>query len=240
LRRWPGTVKLAHLAHRIVVPSGYLTQVFGAFGLRAEAIHNFVDTDAILYRERSAVRPVFLSNRNLEPLYNVACSIRAFARIQREVPNASLTVAGFGSQRPALESLVRELGVSNVRFTGKVPPEDMARLLDEADILLNSPDIDNMPLSLLEAQAAGLPIVSTSTGGIPFIVRHDVTGLLSPPGDDAALAGNALRLLNEPGLGARLGRAAREACVANYSWAAVESQWVRTYHELAGDGALRR
>lgn len=239
LRRWPGTVRLARLAHRIVVPSGYLTEVFGSFGLRADAIHNFVDTDAIRYRERSKVSPAFLSNRNLEPIYNVACSIRAFARVQRVVPDASLTVAGFGSERTALESLVGELGASNVRFTGKVPPEDMAQLLDEADVLLNSPDIDNMPLSLLEAQAAGLPIVSTSTGGIPFIVRHDVTGLLSPPGDAEALAENALRLMHEPGLASRLGRAGREACKANYSWAAVEAQWVRTYTELAAEAGAR-
>lgn len=240
LRRWPGAVSLARLAHRIVVPSGYLTEVFAAFNLRADAIHNFVDTDAIPFRERSPVRPVFLSNRNLEPLYNVACSIRAFARVQRVVPDASLTVAGFGSQRTALEELARELGLSNVRFTGKVPPDDMARLLDEADVLLNSPDIDNMPLSLLEAQAAGLPIVSTSTGGIPFIVRHEVTGLLSPPANDEALAENALRILREPGLAGRLGRAGREACAAMYSWNAVEAQWMDVYRELAAVGSRGR
>jgi glycosyltransferase involved in cell wall biosynthesis len=233
LRNWRSAVPLAKLAHRIVVPSEYLRDVFARFGLPSDSIHNFVDADTIPYRERSMPRPVFLSNRNLEALYNVACSIRAFARIQERIPEASLIVAGYGGQRPALEELVAGLGLRNVRFTGRVTPNEMAQLLDEADIMLNSPDIDNMPLSLIEAQAAGLPIVSTSTGGIPYIVQDGLTGLLVPPGDDAALATAALRLLEEPGLALRLTRAARQACIDRFSWHAVEEAWVRVYRELA-------
>ncbi|HEX6315221.1 MAG TPA: glycosyltransferase family 4 protein [Gemmatimonadaceae bacterium] len=233
LRNWRTAVPLAKLAHRIVVPSDYLRDVFARFGLRSESIHNFVDADTMPYRERSAVRPVFLSNRNFEAHYNVACCLRAFARVQERIPDASLTVAGYGSQRAALEALADELGLQNVRFTGRVTPETMARLLNEADILLNSPDIDNMPLSLIEAQAAGLPIVSTSTGGIPYVVEDGETGLLVPPNDDAAMAKAALRLLEEPGLALRLTRAARQACLARFSWPAVEEAWVRVYRELA-------
>jgi glycosyltransferase involved in cell wall biosynthesis len=233
-------VPLARLADRIVVPSGYLREVFARFGLQSEAIHNFVDADRIPYRERVELRPVFLSNRNFEAHYNVACSLRAFARVQERIPHASLIVAGYGSQRSALESLARELGLRNVRFTGRVSPDEMARLLDEADILLNSPDIDNMPLSLLEAQAAGLPIVSTSTGGIPWVVQDGDTGLLVPPGDDAAMANAALRLLEEPGLARRLTKAARQACLARFSWPAVEEAWVRVYRELAASRPVAR
>jgi glycosyltransferase involved in cell wall biosynthesis len=233
LRNWRGATRLASLADRIVVPSAYLRDVFEKFGLQAEPIHNFVDADTIPYRERASLRPVFLSNRNFEVHYNVACCLRAFARVQARLPDASLIVAGYGTQRAALESLARELGIRNVRFTGRVSPAEMGQLLNEADILLNSPDIDNMPLSLIEAQAAGLPIVSTSTGGIPYIVQDGETGLLVPPGDDAALAQAALRLLEEPGLALRLTRAARQSCLERFSWPAVEAKWVQVYHELA-------
>ena len=152
LRNWRTAVPLSKLAHRIVVPSGYLREVFAKFGLSAEPIHNFVDADTIPWRERTAIRPVFLSNRNFEAHYNVACSIRAFALVQERYPDAVLTVAGYGSHREALEGLVRQLGLRNVRFTGRVTPQEMATLLNDADILLNSPDIDNMPLSLIEAR----------------------------------------------------------------------------------------
>jgi len=233
LQNWRSAVPLTRLAHRIVVPSGYLREVFARFGLTAEAIHNFVDADAIPFRERTVLRPVFLSNRNHEVHYNVACSIRAFARVQQSTPDASLVVAGYGSQRNQLEELVRSLGVNNVRFTGRVSPLEMGRLLNEADILLNSPDIDNMPLSLIEAQAAGLPIVSTSTGGIPYVVKDGETGLLVPPGDHEGMARASLRLLEEPGLALRLARSARVSCLEQFTWPAVQDSWVRVYRELA-------
>lgn len=233
LATWRTAIPLARLAHRIIVPSGYLREVFAGFGLSAEEIHNFVDTDAIPHRVRTRVRPVFLSNRNLEPLYNVACCIRAFGRIQSRVPSASLTIAGFGSERARLERLVAELGLTSVRFTGRVPPDEMAALLDDADVLLNSPDIDNMPLSLIEALAAGLPIVSTRTGGIPWIVEDGVTGLLVAPGDDSAMADAALRLLNERGLAESISRAGRAVCERSYTWAAVEPRWLHAYRDVA-------
>ncbi len=233
LQNWRTAVPLSRLAHRIVVPSGYLRGVFARFGLAAEAIHNFVDVDAIPFRERTSLHPVFLSNRNLESHYNVEGCIRAFARVQQQVPDASLVVAGYGSQRESLEALVASLGLRNVRFTGRVSLAEMALLLNAADILLNSPDIDNMPLSLIEAQAAGLPIVSTSTGGIPYIVQDGETGLLVPPGDVEGMARASLRLLTEPGLALRLARAARASCIAQFTWPAVQDEWVRVYRDLA-------
>ena len=232
LMKWRTAKPLARLAHRIVVPSGYLRDVFARFGLEAEPIHNFVDAGSLPFRARDQLRPAFLSNRNFEAHYNVSCCIRAFAAVQQQVPSASLVVAGYGSQRKNLEELVQSLKLENVRFTGRVSPAEMATLLDEADILLNSPDIDNMPLSLIEAQAAGLPIVSTSTGGIPYIVKDGETGLLVPPGDDQAMARAALRLLREPGLAARLTSAARKSCLEQFSWTAVEEAWLRVYREL--------
>lgn len=233
LMKWRSAKPLARLAHRIVVPSGYLRDVFARFGLEAEPIHNFVDADSLPFRRRDQLRPAFLSNRNFESPYNVSCCLRAFAAVQQQIPAASLVVAGYGSERKKLEELAQSLQLENVRFTGRVTPAEMAILLDEADILLNSPDIDNMPLSLIEAQAAGLPIVSTSTGGIPYIVKDGETGLLVPPGDDQAMARAALRLLWEPGLAARLTSAARESCLAQFSWTAVEGAWLRVYRELA-------
>jgi glycosyltransferase involved in cell wall biosynthesis len=233
LRNWRTAVPLTRLAQRIVVPSGYLTEVFARFGLKAQAIHNFVDAESIPHRERVNPRPAFLSNRNFEAHYNVSCCLRAFARVQERVPSASLIIAGYGTQRGLLEDLARKLALRNIRFTGRVSPAEMGRLLNEADILLNSSDIDNMPLSLIEAQAAGLPVVSTSAGGIPYIVKDGETGLLVPPGDDDAMARASLRLLDEPGLALRLSRAARVACLERFTWPAVQEAWVRVYRELA-------
>lgn len=237
LTNWRTAIPLLRLAHRIVVPSDYLRDVFARFGLSTVVVPNFVDVESLPFRERSVLRPRVLSNRNLESHYNVSCSIRAFSRIQAKFPSAELVVAGYGSERARLETLVKELGLRHVRFTGRVTPEEMGRLLDWADVLLNSPDIDNMPLSLIEAQAAGLPLVSTNSGGIPYVVTDGETGLLVPPDDDAAMADAALRLLDDPALVSRITRAARESCLARYTWPAVEARWVSLYREMASEFA---
>jgi glycosyltransferase involved in cell wall biosynthesis len=216
-------------ASRIAVPSGYLVQVFGEHGLAATSIANFVPIERLPYRRRDPVRPLFLSNRNLEPLYNVACTIRAFARVQKQVPDAQLVIAGDGSQRAMLEALVGELSLRHVSFIGRVPPARMGALYEAADVYLNSPNIDNMPGSIIEAFACGLPVVSTNAGGVPHVVQHGVNGLLVPCNDDLAMALASLRLLQEPGLAGSLADAGRRQCEQQYVWPAVQRQWEALY-----------
>ncbi|HEX5830915.1 MAG TPA: glycosyltransferase family 4 protein [Gemmatimonadaceae bacterium] len=234
LARWRTAVPtIGRFADAVVVPSGYLVEVFGRFGLAARAVFNFVDPDAIPYRRRPAPRPVFLSNRNLEPLYNVGCTLRAFALVQRELPDASLLVVGDGAERPTLERLAAELGLRHVEFAGRVPPARMGACYDACDVYLNSPNIDNMPGSIIEAYAAGLPVVTTDAGGIPYIVEHERTGLMVPRDAPGRLAAAALRVVREPGLAARLTDAARAECQERYVWPAVREEWARVYAELA-------
>jgi glycosyltransferase involved in cell wall biosynthesis len=232
LKRWrKTTLPMMRRAHVIAAPSGYLVDVFARFGLAACSIHNIVETERFRFRKRDPLRPVFMSNRNLEPLYNVDCLLRAFALIQQRLPEARLTLAGDGSQRHELERLAEGLELRNVTFVGRIPQERVHELYDSADIYLNSSDIDNMPGSLIEAFACGLPVVTTDAGGIPYIVTHEKTGLLVPRGDHAALALAAIRLLDEPGLALRIIHNARDEC-HKYTWPAVRNQWVALYYSL--------
>lgn len=236
LARSPFAVRAIGLAHRVVVPSRYLVEVFARFGIHAEAIGNFVDIERIPYRRRTRLTPRLLTNRNLEPMYNVACVLRAFARVQAEVPAATLTVAGFGSQRAALEALAAELALRDVSFVGRVPAGEMGALYDRADLFLNASNIDNMPLSLLDAFAAGVPVVTSDAGGIPYMVESEQTGIVVPMEDDAALAAAALRLLRDSALATRIADAARAECLARYVWPVVQQQWVSLYRTMAGHG----
>ena len=229
-------VRTLRLADAIVAPSGYLVEVFGEYGVAARSIPNILDTDRSRYRERSVLRPVFFTNRGLEPLYNVACVVRAFSLIQKSYPEAELTIAHDGPCRAALERQTRALGLRGVTFAGRVSQERMTELYDAADIYLMSPNIDNMPVTLLECFAAGLPIVSTDAGGIPFVVEHEKTGLLVPCDDAGALAAAACRLLADPAFALALTRRAHAEC-ARYSGDAVGPQWLRMYAELKGTAA---
>lgn len=234
LRCWPRTsVPIMRLADELIVPSQYLVDVFWKFGLRASAVANIIDPSRFRFKERKPLSPIFLSNRNLYPLYNVACILRAFAKIQQRFPEARLIIAGDGSQRVSLESLARELNLQNVEFRGRVAPHKMHELYDEAHIFLNSSNIDNMPGSILESFATGMPVVSTSAGGIRCIVTHEQTGLLVPRNDHDAMTAWAIHLLESPELAASIARNAYEECAA-YRWEAVRDKWLAAYVRLAG------
>jgi len=228
---------LLRLAHAIVVPSAFLVEVFRRHGRPAIAIANVVDLDRLPWRERTTLRPRFLSNRNLEPLYNVADVLRAFARIQAALPDAALTVVGQGSERARLEALRDRLGLRQVTFVGAVPPEAMAAHYDAHDVYLNAPTIDNMPTSLVEAFACGLPVVTSDAGGIPHLVRQGDNGLMVPQGDPDALADAALRLFREPQLAARLAATARRDVETRYTWPAVRPAWEALYASMSGRAA---
>jgi glycosyltransferase involved in cell wall biosynthesis len=204
LARWPLSRELVRRFDTIVVSSGYLVDVFGAFDIQTDVVPNILDFSRYRFRRRDPLRPVFLSTRNFEPLYNVACILKAFAAIVRVRPDARLEVVGYGSERLALERLAASLRLPNVTFHGKVDADRMPELYDAADIFLNSSNIDNMPSSILEAQASGLPVATTNAGGIPYIVHHEDSGLLVPCGDHEALARAAVRYLQEPDLAAHV------------------------------------
>jgi glycosyltransferase involved in cell wall biosynthesis len=231
LRDWPSAVPTLRRADAIIVPSRYLVDVFDKFGLDADVIPNTIDVSAFRYRERNSVRPVFLTNRGFEPLYNVDCTLRAFRLIQNRYPEARFIVANDGPLRDQLQALANELKL-NTAFTGVVSQSRMAELYDEADIYVMSPLIDNMPGTVLECFASGLPVVSTAAGGVPYVAEHGRNALLVPPGSPDALAGACLRLLTEPELALSLSRQAFDDCVERYSVAAVRDQWSRFYKTI--------
>jgi glycosyltransferase involved in cell wall biosynthesis len=232
LRHWRTAVPVLRLADAIVTPSGFLVDVFARFGLPAESIFNVIDRRRFVDRKRRTLRPLFLHNRILEPLYNVECTLRAFRLIQDRFPDARLTIAHDGPSRRALEQLARDLNLRHTEFIGKVPQQDVPALYDRADVYLTSPDIDCMPGSLLECFASGLPVVATDTGGIPYIAEHERTALLVARGDHRAMAAAAIRLLEDPALVERLTANAR-AEVLRYDGHAIRDAWCRLYARLA-------
>jgi len=212
----------------IVVPSEYLRGVFARHGYRARVIRNVVDTTRFRYRERVPLRPCLLSTRNLESHYRVDTTLRAFALLRDRYPDATLTVAGYGSQEAPLRRLAGELAGPAVRFVGRVEREAVPALYDAADIFVNASVVDNQPVSVLEALAAGLPVVSTGTGDIPALVRHGDTGLQVPPEDPPAMAAAVTVLLEQPARARDFARRGREL-VGAFAWPRVRQAWAAVY-----------
>ena len=145
-------------------------------------------------------------------------------------------IAGDGTQRAALEARVRELGIGGVEFVGRVPNTRMGALYDAADVYLNSPDIDNMPGSIIEAYAAGVPVVTTDAGGIPYIVRHEETGLLVEQNAPPEIAAAVARLVSDAALRERMVETARRRARERFTRAAS----ARAFSELFAEQIGRR
>jgi glycosyltransferase involved in cell wall biosynthesis len=216
---------------RNVVPSRFLVDVFASFDIDAAIIPNIVDLERFRFRRRDPLRPRLLSTRNLEPLYNVACTLRAFRLVQDRWPDATLTLVGDGREAGALRALAAQLALKHVTFAGRVSPTAIADHYAANDIYVQTPNIDNMPTSVLEAYASGLPVVSTEAGGVPAILTHDEHGLLAPPNDYQAVARHVLALLDDEALAARVALAAFRAC-ETCTWSTVREEWLRVYHSV--------
>jgi glycosyltransferase involved in cell wall biosynthesis len=224
---------MRHWVDLNVVPSPFLRDVLASFGIEAQVVSNTIDLRQFAYRPRDPFRPRLISTRNFEPLYNVSCVLRAFARIQQRHPDATLMLVGSGSQEATLRALAAELGLTRVTFAGRVPPSEIQRYYADADIYLQAPSIDNMPLSVLEAFASGLPVVSTRVGGVPSILRDGIDGLLAPDNDDEAIAAQVLKLIEEPVFARRLAASAFNT-LSVYEWPIVREGWLRAYRQVAG------
>jgi glycosyltransferase involved in cell wall biosynthesis len=186
----------------IVVPSGFLEQVFAKRGFATCIVPNIVNLKRFSAGDAARANQLhILVARNLEPLYDNASALQAFAIVRQQHPGARMTIAGTGPDRSALEALTQELGLADrVTFAGRVENSEMPALYQTAHIALNPSLADNMPISILEALASGVPVVSTDVGGVPFLVEDGKTALLVPPRDPERMAEAVLRVLSDGSL----------------------------------------
>jgi glycosyltransferase involved in cell wall biosynthesis len=214
----------------VVVPSEYLAASFRSYGISPIVVANVVDPVRYAYRPRTPLQPRLLCTRNLEAHYGIDIVIRAFARVQRDFPNAALCLVGSGKQATEIRSLVAALSLHHVQFMGAVQPDEMPAIYDQSDIFLNGSYVDCAPVSISEAFCSGLPVVTTAAGGIPYLVEHERTGLLCPTGDWAALAESIVRLLCHPDLARSIAEMARQQTEL-HSWPRLRELWLRAYRD---------
>lgn len=230
LRRSLSTIqRVLNFVDCVVVPSVYLNQVFEKYGIKTTVIPNLVDLEAFSFKDRPIFRPRFLVARTLEPLYNVGCVLRAFSLIQERFPDASLTIVGSGSQELTLKELAVTLRLKNVRFAGRIEREAIPCYYAEHDIMLNASNFDNLPLSILEAFATGVPVVSTEAGGIASLISDGETGLLVKLDDYESLAKKAINLVDNQDLSKTIAKQAYDECIHKYAWENIRSKWLKAY-----------
>lgn len=211
----------------VVSPSGYLSDAFmREFGLPVTVIPNVLELDDYPFRPRTAVGPRLLWMRTFHEIYNPALAIRVLEQLRQTEPTATLTMAGQDKgSLGQMRELAQELGLADaVRFVGFLDKVGKDREFATHDIYLNTNHVDNMPVSVLEAAAYGLPVVATAVGGIPFLLRDGDNGLLVPDDDAAAMATAVRRLLAQPALAQKLSANGRQLAEAS-AWPAVFAKW---------------
>jgi glycosyltransferase involved in cell wall biosynthesis len=228
-RQWILVRPTLQRAACLIVPSRFLERVFEARKMRVQIVPNIVDLARFHPSDRVERGWHVVVARNLEDIYDIPTALRAFAVVHRRHPHARLTVVGSGPALIMLERLADELALRGaVTFTGRLDNARMADVYRSADLALNPSRVDNMPISLLEAMASGVPTVSTNAGGIPDMVDDGKTALLVPVGDWQAMAEAALRVLENAQLASSL-RAAGIEAAQRYTWKAVRPLFNRVY-----------
>ena len=213
-----------------VAPSRYLYEVFKDAGFDVQLIPNFLDITQYPYKSRRNVRPRLLYVRALGRIYNPAMAIEVLHRLRRRYDDAQLCMVGPDRDgiRDEFEALSRKLGVADrVEFRGKMEKKQWHELSKEYDIFINTTTADNTPVSLIEAMALGMPVVTTDVGGISYLVKDGEDALCVPSRDAEAMADRIISLIEDPALVQRITHAARKKAVS-FDWeTSVKKQWIK-------------
>lgn len=214
-------------AWKNIAPSMYLVEAFRASGYKTIAIPNFIDLSKYPFIKKTSFSPKLLWVRSFHSIYNPTLAIQVIKELHKKYPNVSLCMVG-PDKDGSLEKcqlLAKELNlVSNISFPGFISKKELVCLSKEFDIFINTTNFDNTPISILEAMAFGLPVISTNVGGLPFLIENGKDGFLVPPSDKDAFIEKILLIMNSPEIGRNLAEHARKK-VANFDIVPVINQW---------------
>jgi glycosyltransferase involved in cell wall biosynthesis len=210
---------------------------------RVETIYNGVDLDALSQPEAGArlrIRQEFgfdqrqfvvVQVARLHELKDHQTALRAFDRVRDAIPDARLLLVGEGDQRSAIEASVASLGLhQHVVLAGS--RNDVADILAAADAFLMTSISEGIPLTIIEAMAARIPVVSTAVGGIPEMIKNAQTGFLAPSGDVEFLAAALIHLHRHPNEALAMAQRASEAAWAKFSLDGMLAGYRKVYHEI--------
>jgi glycosyltransferase involved in cell wall biosynthesis len=205
-----------HRAAHVICPSGFLAGLTAGWGVskeRVSVLPNPAPALPPLPEWVPAGRPTLAFAGRLTAPKDLGVALAAVAACD----GVTLRLAGDGDERAALEARAAELGLdSRVELLGALGRSEVLALFRSADAAILSSAWENFPHTVVEALAVGTPVIATSVGGVPEIVRDGENGLLVPPGDPAAFAEAIRRFFGEPGLRERL-RSAASASVERFA-----------------------
>lgn len=220
--------KIFSNAFKLVAPSPFLYDLFKAYGFtNLIYIPNNLVISNYQFKERKTVAGKLLWVRAFQGIYNPTMAIAVYKQLKEQFPLAELCMVGpdkDGSLTVCRE-YTKNLGLENqVIFKGKLSKEEWHALAEQYDVFLNTTTVDNTPISVMEAMALGLPVVSTNVGGIPFLLTNDYNALLVDNNDTDGMIMQIKRLLNDVVLVNTITVNAKST-VEKYDWERIKEDW---------------
>ena len=213
-------------SYKLVAPSNFLKSIFESYGYN-EVIHipNNIEIDRYRFENRNINDIKLLWVRSFSSIYNPEQAILVLERLLKKNYNAELTM--IGPEVDGTLKKVKELAKNkniDVNFTGRLSKTEWITLSKNFNVFINTTNFDNTPVSVIEAMALGLPVVSTNVGGMPYLISDNQDGLLVNPRDVEAMVNAILKIKNEDNLREEIIKNARSK-VENFAWTKVKLKW---------------
>jgi glycosyltransferase involved in cell wall biosynthesis len=218
-------------AYKNIAPSVYILSNFKKFGSsNLVCIPNAIEIENYQFKERVYDEPRLLWVRSFSEIYNPNLAIDVLYGLIKKGIKVSLCMVGpdkDGSLQKA-KNYANELNLE-VNFTGKLEKDAWVALASDYNIFINTTNIDNMPVSVIEAMALGLPVVSTNVGGIPFLIDHEHNGILVEPNNAEGFIEAIEKLMDRPRTAEKLVEQARKTA-EKFDWKIIKKEWNEVLH----------
>lgn len=238
-KRWPGRMlRLLNTANAVTVPSAFLLEQMRNYHSDLRLIPNALDLSSFEFRQRKNIRPRLIWVRAFHKIYNPSLAPKVVHLLEDQFKDTRLFMVGPDMGDGTLQdakNTTASLGVSEqISFVGAVPRSQVHQWLAEGDIFINTTNIDNAPISVIEAMACGLPVVSTNVGGIPYLLADGLDALLVPPDNPNAMATAIRRLLKDTKITSEISNNARQRAT-QFDWPIILPQWESLIEEVLLD-----
>ncbi|MDQ3393965.1 MAG: glycosyltransferase family 4 protein [Bacteroidota bacterium] len=213
-----------------VSPSTFLFKAFKDHGYKVVYIPNSIDLELYPFKRRETLKPSLLYVRSFHKIYNPEMAINVLREVSKIYPECRLCMVGpdKDGSLERVKALASKMNLSDkVNFTGQLTKGEWIKLSRDYDIFINTTNFDNHPVSVIEAMALGLPVVSTNVGGLPFLIDNEVDGILVPPQDPGTFSDAVIALLQSPEKALVQADKARLKA-EGFHWNKVKIQWKET------------
>ena len=219
---------ILNMVDKIIVPSDYLFHELSSRGhVIDQIIPNFIEIDKYDFRLRKDIKPKILYTRGIHGIYNPLMAIDAFSLIQAKYSSASLTIAGNIADLKLLQLIknkIKELDLKNISIIGFIEKDKISSLIHDHDIYIQTNIVENMPVSILEMWACGIPIIATGVGGITSLCNNEIDSIIINSEDYVSMSQQCIRLINNNALTEKLSYNGKQK-VKEYAWENVSRKW---------------